>query len=364
VGLAAASALGTTMAAWDAIARPNGTHLGLLERLALLVHALGFHLQKTIMPTGLSPLYELKMPLSALGWAFAEHALVASLVVGVAVVMRHRWPAGLAAVLVFVAFIAPVSGLMQAGPQMAADRYTYAAGLGLALLAGAPTALYWWSGVTRPRPSVVAVLLATVLVALGVLSWRQTHIWQDSETLWTWALEVDPTSSVAAHNLAVGLAVVHPLATDVAPASATLAIRERDVRVDSALRYFNLAVSFHQGGDLERAMAYYARALAADPRFAEAWNNLGGAHVARGELREALGAFLHALEIDPTSDGACANGQRTAATLGVTVPALARCPGRGGRRLGFDQGRPASASRTAVTRASLVKGFSRTQEAP
>jgi len=327
VALATASSLGTALAAWDAIARPTGAPLGVLERLALLGHALGFHLQKTIVPTDLSPLYELKLPLWPLQWTFVAQATLGILVVGLAVRMRRRWPAGLAAVLAFVAFIAPVSGLMQAGPQMAADRYTYVAALGLAFLAGALPALYWWSGLTRPRPAVVAVLLATVLMALGVSSWRQTHVWHDSETLWTRALEVDPTSSVAAHNLAVGLAVVHPLGAGSPEASATLAIRDRDVRVDAALRYFNLAVSFHQNGDLERAMAYYARALAVDPRFAEAWNNLGGAHVARGELREALGAFVRALEIDPASDGACANGQRTAAALGVTVPALARCGG-------------------------------------
>src|SRR5262245_18012629 len=98
------------------------------------------------------------------------------LVVGLAVWMRRRWPAALAAVLVFVAFIAPVSGLMQAEPQMAADRYTYVAGLGLAFLAGAPTAFYWWSGLTRPRPTVVAALLVTMVVTLSVLSWQQTHV--------------------------------------------------------------------------------------------------------------------------------------------------------------------------------------------
>jgi hypothetical protein len=327
VALAAASALGTTMAAWDAVARPSAAPLGFLERLVLLGHALGFHLRKTIVPTDLSPLYELKLPLGPLGWTLAEHALMAGLLVGLAVRVRRRWPAVLAAVLVFGAFIAPVSGLMQAGPQMAADRYTYIAGLGLAFLGGAPAAHYWWSGRARPRPAVVAALLVTVLAGLGVLSWRQTHVWHDSESLWARALEVDPTSSVAAHNLAVGLAVVHPVAAGASPAPATLAIRDRDVRVDSALRYFNLAVSFHQSGDLDRAMAYYARALAVDPRFAEAWNNLGGAHAARGELREALGAFVRALEIDPAADGACANGRRTAAALGVTVPALARCAG-------------------------------------
>src|SRR5581483_7184595 len=44
---------------------------------------------------------------------------------------------------------------------------------------------------------------AVVLVAtLATLTWRQTEIWHDSRSLWTRALELDGTSSIAHVSMA------------------------------------------------------------------------------------------------------------------------------------------------------------------
>ena len=56
--------------------------------------------------------------------------------------MRRRWPAFTAVWLVYAITLAPVLGFFHNGPQAVADRYTYLACLGWALLIGAP-----------PRPS-------------------------------------------------------------------------------------------------------------------------------------------------------------------------------------------------------------------
>jgi hypothetical protein len=307
--------------------------LGVLERLTLLHENLAFYLWKTLAPSALSPLYELKLPVPLLVWPALVSAGVVLAITAALVVGRRRWPGVLGAWVVFVAFVAPVSGLFQVGPQAAADRYTYLSCISLALLAGGVLARYAWSGWTRPRPALVAVLVLASVAALGALSWRQAHVWLDSDTLWSRVLALDPESSVAAHKL--GLLDAQRRAAALAsgggagPAAgpgALLAMRTRDATTDAAARYFILAVALHQQGDLDGAMTYYQKVLAYDPRFDEAWNNVGGVFVARGELRQALAAFERALAINPSSRGACANGRRVAAALEVTVSSFARCP--------------------------------------
>jgi tetratricopeptide (TPR) repeat protein len=305
--------------------------LSVLERLALLHENLAFYLWKTLTPTALSPLYELKLPVSILAWPALVSVGLILAITGALIVRRGRWPAVLGAWLVFVAFVAPVSGLFQVGPQAAADRYTYLSCISLALLAGAGVAGYAWSGWSRPRPALVAAFVVLVVVALGVASWRQAHVWLDSDALWTRVIELDPESSVAAHKLGLldaerrAAALAAGDRTPTPNAGALLAMRARDATTDAAARYFTLAVALHQRGDLDGAMTYYRKVLAYDPRFDEAWNNVGGVYVARGELPAALRAFEHALEINPASRGACENGRRVAAALEVRAPSFERC---------------------------------------
>lgn len=50
---------------------------------------------------------------------------------------------------------------------------------------------------------------------------------------------------------------------------------------------------------IDAAIRYYKKALFADPKFAEAWNNLGNAYGMKSEYRNALNAFEKAIAIDP-----------------------------------------------------------------
>ena len=52
-------------------------------------------------------------------------------------------------------------------------------------------------------------------------------------------------------------------------------------------------------GRFEQAVAQYAEALRAHPRYAAAHNNMGGAHFALGRNDEAVAAFKRAIEIEP-----------------------------------------------------------------
>jgi tetratricopeptide (TPR) repeat protein len=102
-----------------------------------------------------------------------------------------------------VLLLAPVVGLTPSGQQATADRYMYLPGVVVALLVGIAVARAW----PRDRSAVAATVLAlAVLIALGVVTWRQTRWWHDSITLWTRAADLDPRNDIATYNLAIALA--------------------------------------------------------------------------------------------------------------------------------------------------------------
>jgi len=66
-----------------------------------------------------------------------------------------------------------------------------------------------------------------------------------------------------------------------------------------ALQSFQAAQSFHQAGDLDRAVLTYRIAIAADETFVEAHANMGFALHDQGKLVEAADCFRRALELNP-----------------------------------------------------------------
>lgn len=98
---------------------------GVLPRLAQAFFGVVFYLWKTMMPVGLSPLYELPAHLNPWDWRFLLAGVVVLVVSTTLFVARRRWPAGLASWLWYIVILAPVLGIAQSGQQMVADRYSY-----------------------------------------------------------------------------------------------------------------------------------------------------------------------------------------------------------------------------------------------
>src|SRR3989441_166448 len=172
-------------------------HLSVPGRLAVSAYGLSFYLWKMVVPVNLSPLYELPRALSLVATPFLlSYGLVVA-ITAIVLALRRRVPGLPAAWLAYVVVLLPVLGLFQSGPQIAADRYTYLAGLGWASLAGAGVLSTW----LRWPPFVPTGLAVVLLFGLGTLTWNQVEVWHDSERLWAHALAVDPKTSVALFGL-------------------------------------------------------------------------------------------------------------------------------------------------------------------
>ncbi|MGH7536029.1 MAG: tetratricopeptide repeat protein [Gemmatimonadales bacterium] len=291
--------------------------LSALDRVAISLYSLVFLLWKMVVPLTLSPLYELPVRIEPLSWPYVGAAVVVVTISATAFRLRRRCP-GLAAVWVsYVVILLPVLGIVQnGGSQIAADRYTYVAGLGWALLAGA--GMEAWVAAERRRlvrPQRAMVLggaaVAVIAVALGALTWRQAQVWHDPKSLWTHALSTHP-SAIAYHNLGVLIFRQGELAEAVRHYRQAVALKP-----DYAAAETHLGVALFQLGELAEATRHLRRAVDLDPESVEARTNLGVALFKQGDLLKAAEHLRHAVATEPGSAEAQYN-------LGLVLEGLGR----------------------------------------
>ena len=262
---------------------------GVAARLAQAAYGLCFYLWKTALPFALSPLYPLEPLLDPLTPRYVVAGVIVTAITLWVIRQRRRRPWAVAAWLVYVVIVSPVSGLAQVGPQLVADRYTYIACLPAAMLAAA-AAQRWAVG----RPLLVAVALAG-LGLLGLRTVEQCRIWQDSVTLWTHAIHVDPTNYVAYTNR--GIALEHHGQVAAAAADYTASIRLNPAYPPA---YLNRGHLFEVYGNWSAAIADYTAALEGPARYAAtAYFNRGNVRRARDDLAGAMDDYTASVNADP-----------------------------------------------------------------
>ena len=275
-------------------------------RLALGAYAWWFSLWTLIWPADLSPMYELPRRVDlGQGWALGA-VLGVSLITIAVLLLRRRWPAGLAAWTQSIIVLAPISGVVHSGNQLAADRYSYLSSLGFAVLAGAGLA---WVLRRAARASAARWMQASactgallVVLALAMAARVQTAIWKDSESLWRHAVAVDPACSLCESNL--GRVVARPGRFEEGETHVRRAIALRPERPGP---HENMgAILLAQGRDGE-AEQHFRLAATLEPDRAASHNALGVALARQGRGREAEAEFREAARLSPRLVDAPAN---------------------------------------------------------
>ena len=284
--------------------------LGLGDKLAVSAYSLCFYLMKTLVPSGLSPLYEMPKHIDATEWRYVASFIASLGLLWLAAAVRRRWPAVAATLLASGLVILPLLGVVQNGPQIAADRYTYHAAAALSLLVA--IALVRWPGRGPTALTGLAILV------LSALTWRQTGYWKDSESLWSRVLAVDSASSVA--QFAMG-----DLRREQGRSQEALQHYERAVALDPAYAegHNNLGVLLAQQGRGAEALPHYARALALEPDYPAAHLNWGVALASTGQPAASLEHFQLALSQSPTLPNAHLGLGNAVLRLGRAADAIA-----------------------------------------
>jgi tetratricopeptide (TPR) repeat protein len=272
---------------------PSVGKFGWIPRIAITVYAMAFYLLKTLIPTNLSPLYPLTPHNTGLTVPVAISLAVVLSTTFAAIVLRRRFPALLVIWLSFAVTLLPVSGIFQAGAQVAADRYTYLSCMGWALLAGAAFAWCWHALDSSWGRGLIALVGLLVLVTLSGLTRAQIRIWQDSDTLWSRAVSVEP-SAVACENLGSSLFTEGDVVGAMDQFRQAIALKPQDAiaHVGMGMALLDLRRWDEAAGELRLASELM-------PSLAQAHNGLGNILAVQGKIDEAIAEFQQAVTIRP-----------------------------------------------------------------
>ena len=199
----------------------------------------------------------------------------------------------------YLGVLFPVIGLMQAGGQSMADRYSYLSSIGIAIM------LTW--GVTYLLPkeklrNIIIIPAAIILAVLTFLTWRQCGYWKNGTTLFNHALEVTKDNVVAHTCLGITLSAQGKQAEAIAH------YREA-IRIDPGyeLARYNLGVVLDAQGNQAEAIAQYLAAIKINPYNFGAHLNLAVALGEQGKVEGAITLYREALRINPEHSGAHMN---------------------------------------------------------
>ena len=302
--LSAASCAITLRAQTSGDAVVSAERLPLPLRVENAVVAYVEYLRQTVWPTDLAAFYP--HPAGALpAWQVGGAALVLRADTASAVTLRRRAPALLVGWLWFLGTLLPVIGLVQAGTQARADRYTYLplVGIFLAVAWAVPDRL----ASRRPVQVGLGVAAAVALTACAAATWVQLGYWESDTALWRHALQVTADNPVAHHNLGVALYVRGQV--DKAEEHLAAAVR---LSPNFAVALNNLGTCVARQGRLDEAAGLFTRAVEINPRGPLFRNSLGLALIRKGGREDAAAQFRAAIRLDP---GIAESHYNLAATL-------------------------------------------------
>jgi len=239
-------------------------------RVLVACKSLIVYLSKMIVPYHLVPLYPLLPPMD-MQTALLDYVIPLIMVPAITaacfvVIRKHKtW---LAIWAYYVITLVPVLGLVQAGIQAMADRYTYLPSLGPFLLIGLASAKVYdkvttsdqWGMALRMASVTIAM---TVFVFLSYATIRQTGIWKDGVVFWNYIIDKEPEFRSTA--------------------------------------YINLVNAYADKGMLDQAIVQFQNALSMDPDNADLHNTIGFAYLSQGQTDAAIEHFQTALRLNPDS---------------------------------------------------------------
>jgi tetratricopeptide (TPR) repeat protein len=323
----------------------NGS-LDLVSKLSNAVVSYFVYIRQMLVPYRLVAFYPETAHHKSLTIALV---LVAVGVSTVAWVQRHRRPYLIVGWLWFIVMLLPVSGIIKAGAQAHADRFTYLPQIGLYIVIGWAAAELISRRPELQRP--LAIVGSCIIVTLAACCYQQTGYWQDGETLWAHTIECIPPNFFAEMDLGTAIdqkgrlteAIPHyqnalRLNPDFADAhnnygSALMRmgdLTEAAAHYETALRiaptlaeaHFNYAILCDMQGKTSEAISRYEKAIKFDPDYPGAQYNLANDYLKEGRLPEAALHFREVLEIDPKNASAHLNLANTLVEEGKITESL------------------------------------------
>jgi tetratricopeptide (TPR) repeat protein len=281
------------------------THIGtrgleyefsLIERSLIAGRALWFYLSKVFLPVNLMISYPRWVVNGAVWWQylFPAAALMAGCILWA---MRKIWRAPAAVFFYFTAMLLPHLGFFSffaSRYSFVADHYQYLAAMGPMVIGAGLVEIVPRSVSEGRRWLLKTAISMMLLLTLGMLSWNQSRMYSDAETLYRTTIRKNPDCWMAHNNLGALLEKMGLIEEAMDHYQKALAINPNHAEAHN-----NLGILLERIGRTDKAMAHYMKALECYPNNAKVHNNLGVLLGKMGQTNEAMAHFKIALELDP-----------------------------------------------------------------
>ena len=286
-----------------------------LDTLAGAIVGYAHYLYQVVWPAGLAipypqvkefPLWEIFLSLGVvLGLSFLAYR------------RRMQNPYLLAGWLWYLITLLPVIGLVQSGPHIQADRYTYIPLVGIFVM------IAWGArDFLKRSPNrewILGTAAAASIVCCMAVSYAQVGRWENTITIFSHSAEVTENNTVALNNL--GLNLLGSGKTDEAMSYLLEAVK---INPNDTYAQVNLGNAYKSKNDLEKAAYHYEKALSIDAKYANASYNLANIYLQWDKLELCRKYFLQTIENDPQSHMAHTNLGAAYSRMGRSGEAIAQ----------------------------------------
>jgi tetratricopeptide (TPR) repeat protein len=277
-------------------AEGNAFTFTFIERGLIAGQVVWFYLGKIFWPVDMIFIYP-RWNISRLIWWQYLFPVATLLLTGLLWTLRNRWRAPLTLFVCFMATIFPVMGFFNVYPfrfSFVADHFQYLACIGPIVFAAAELRLAIGLLKEKGRVFFQVMFYGILLLSLCLLTWRQSGMYENAETLYRTTIRKNPGCWMAYNNL--GTLLMESERNDEAIAQYRKSL---ELNPDNYKAYASLGKLSAKLDRTDEALAYYQKALEINTHFAEVYNNLGNLLVRIGRTEDAFKSCQKSLEINP-----------------------------------------------------------------
>ncbi len=248
------------------------------------------YLEKMIWPVNLSVFYP--HPGGVILWQVLAAVILLVVVTFFVIWKTRRFPYLAVGWFWYLGTLVPVIGIIQAGTQAMADRYTYIPLIGLFIMAawGIPDLLKK----VNYRKQILLAASAILILCFSILTWKQAGYWKDSLTLFDQALKVTENNWFVHNSRGAAYYLLGDYRQAIKDYNRTI-----DIKPGFPSAHYNRCLAGNGLGNYRQAIEDCSRAIELKPAYPEAYNNRGIAHSRLGNFKQAIQDYSRAIELDP-----------------------------------------------------------------
>jgi tetratricopeptide (TPR) repeat protein len=271
------------------------------------------YIGKMIWPSNLAVFYPYQKFL--VPWQVLGSVLLLITITLLVIWRAKRFPYLATGWLWYLGTLVPVIGIVQAGGQAMADRYTYIPMIGLFIIVA-----WGVQDLFKKKNFQKEIFLSSSVLSilcLSIITWTQVGYWKNSIELWNHTLKVTDYNWFAYNNRGVAYIGLRNYKQAIEDFNRAIAIKP-----GYAEAYNNRGNAYNSLGNYKQAIEDYNRAIKIKPGYAIAYNDRGGAYGNLGQYQQAIEDFNDAIRLK-LNDGRVYNNRGVAyAKLGQYQQAI------------------------------------------